>query len=103
MTPDNDVSIAEWSLEEIRRIAHRVLDGQPVEIYLFGSWARGDAKRTSDIDIAILPTGPINSRIIAALRRELEESTVPYRVDVVALHEVDPAFRDRVLKEGIRW
>lgn len=47
--------------------------------------------------------GPIDREIIATLRWELEESTVPYRVDVVNLDEVEPAFRERVLKERVRW
>lgn len=47
--------------------------------------------------------GPIDREIIATLRWELEESTVPYHVDVVNLDEVEPAFRERVLKEGVRW
>lgn len=103
MKRDVDGSVAEWSLAEVRRIARRTLAQQPAEIYLFGSWARGEATRTSDIDLAILPTGPIDPGVIAELRWELEESTIPYRVDVVNLDEVEPTFRQRVLKEGIRW
>lgn len=33
----------------------------------------------------------------------LEESHVPYRVDVVDLSTVDSAFCDRVLETGVIW
>src|SRR5690606_31347768 len=98
-----DEAIAKWALAEVRRIARETVSGHPVEIYLFGSWARGDASRTSDIDLAIVPKGPIPKELLATLRERLEESTVPYRVDVVNLDEVDGDFRSRVLQEAIRW
>lgn len=96
-------SIAQWSLQEIHRIARSILADQPVELYLFGSWARGDVKRASDIDIAVLATGPVDPTVLAELRSALEESDVPYRVDVVDLRTTSDEFRRRVLQEGIRW
>lgn len=90
-------------LAETRRIAISILSGHPADLYLFGSWARGDAKRTSDIDLAIVPKGPIPPDVIVRLRSALVESHVPYRVDVVDLSSVAQGFRERVLEEGIRW
>lgn len=96
-------SIEEWSLQEIQRIAGRILAGQPVELYLFGSWARGDVRQASDIDIAVLPTGPLDPTVLVALRSALEDSNVPYRVDVVDLRTTSDEFRRRVVEEGVRW
>lgn len=98
-----DTSIAQWSLREIQRIVREILNDQPVELYLFGSWARGDVRQASDIDIAVLPTGPLDPAVLATLRSALEESNVPYRVDVVDLRRTSDDFRRRVLEEGIRW
>jgi uncharacterized protein len=72
-------------------------------VYLFGSWARGAQRATSDIDVAIESAEPLPRALLASLREALEESTIPNRVDVVDLAETDAAFRDRVHREGIRW
>lgn len=90
-------------VEEARAIVERALRGYPAEVYLFGSWARGDARRLSDIDVAVLPKGDIPWSVLSRLRDELDESTIPYPVEVVDLRETSDEFRARVLREGIRW
>lgn len=94
---------AQRALAEVRRIVLEVIGSENAAIYLFGSWARGDATRTSDIDIAIEPLADLPRGAFARLRECLEESHVPYRVDVVDLRRTDPEFRRRVLTEGISW
>lgn len=97
-----DEAVAQFSLNEIRRIASEVLDGLDAEVYLFGSWARGDARRTSDIDIAVLLPSASSEMAMTELRTRLHDSNVPYHVDVVDLRHVARSFRERVLREGIR-
>ena len=90
-------------LERVKGIVRRVLGHTPADVYLFGSWARGTQRPTSDIDVAIESAEPLPRALLASLREALEESTIPNRVDVVDLAETDTAFRDRVRREGIRW
>lgn len=92
----NDVEVA-------MRIAARELGAQPARLYLFGSRARGDAGRASDIDIAILPAAPLEPGTLARIREALEESTIPYEVEVIDLSSVDEPFRRKVLAEAIAW
>lgn len=91
------------AVREAMRIAARELGAQPARIYLFGSRARGDAARASDIDIAILPEAPLEPGTLERLRDALEESTIPYEVEVVDLSSVDESFRRKVLAEAIPW
>lgn len=91
------------ALEEVRRIVMDVIGGGKATVYLFGSWARGEATPLSDIDVAIEPYTSLPPGTLARLRERLEESHVPYRVDVVDLRRADPALRRRVLAEGIQW
>lgn len=91
------------ALEEVRRIVLDVVGGENVKIYLFGSWARGEATHLSDIDVAIEPHATLPRGTLARLRERLEESHVPYRVDVVDLTRTTPEFRRRVLAEGVLW
>ena len=94
---------AQKAFAEIHRIFAEVIASENATIYLFGSWARGDAMRTSDIDIAIEPRADLPRGALARLRECLEESHIPYHVDVVDLRKADPEFRRRVLTEGIPW
>jgi predicted nucleotidyltransferase len=61
------------------------------------------AARASDIDIAILPDAPLEPGTLARTRDALEESTLPYEVEVIDLSSVDETFRRKVLSEAIGW
>jgi predicted nucleotidyltransferase len=99
----NRMAIADQVLDEVRRIIREVLGEAKVTVYLFGSWARGDATSVSDIDLAIEPHDPLPPGTLARLRERLEDSRVPYRVEVVDLTEADPALRRRIVAEGVSW
>ena len=81
----------------------KFLGPQRPRLFLFGSRARGDARRTSDIDVAVLPEAPLIPGTLARLREALEESDIPYRVEITDLSTVSEAFRRKVLAEGIPW
>ena len=78
------------------------LQGTGTRLYLFGSWARGEGRRASDLDLALLSEKPLED-LMPLLREALEEARVVRRVDLVDLAEAEPAFRERVLREGILW
>jgi uncharacterized protein len=90
-------------LELACQIVLKGLAGYPVRIFLFGSRAIGQAARTSDIDIAVLPEGPLPDAVIADIREQLEESPIIYAVDLVDLSSADITLRECVLNEGIEW
>jgi len=74
-----------------------------LQVYLFGSWAKNKERHTSDIDIGILSKNTLPKEYFANLRSYLEESIIPYRVDIVDLSEVNPEFLKRVKEEGTLW
>ena len=91
-------------LAEVRRLVPDYLRPWRVRVWLFGSRARGDAVRGSDVDIAVLPEErelPVDW--LAGLREALEESHVPWRVDVVDLREADATLKKVVEREGVLW
>lgn len=90
-------------LDEVRRIVLDGLRNHQVRVYLFGSRARGQSGRSSDIDVAVLSAEPLPPGVLSTIRENLEESNVPYTVDLVDLTRADPAFRDRVIREGTLW
>ena len=95
--------IAVKSITQARSIVQDVTGTFDVTVHLFGSWARGEAASYSDIDIAVDSPHPLPRGVLSQLRERFEESTIPYRVEVVDLRRTDPAFRQRIIKEGVRW
>jgi len=95
--------VATKALDDVRHTVMGELGAEKSTVYLFGSWARGEATSLSDIDVAIDSRTPLPPGALARLRERLEESHVPYRVDVVDLSRTSPDFRRRVLTEGVLW
>ena len=97
------MNVTEESIREAQTIVRRVVGSLPVRVFLFGSRALETSRPTSDIDLALLPDGPIPTDLVARLRDEFEESAIPYAVDVIDLSLVDEGFRQKVLREGREW
>lgn len=72
-------------------------------IILFGSRATGKAWTGSDIDLALDNHGPVPLTTLSKLRETIEESLVPYTVDLVDISMVDAAMRSEITKKGIEW
>ena len=88
-------------VQQVRKIVLGELKGRRVRVYFFGSRAEGKATPGSDVDIGL--EGPEVRQVIFRVREVLEESTVPYKVDVVDLGVVNPEFRDFVRSTGVLW
>lgn len=88
---------------EAKKLILDFMQNEDAKIYLFGSRARNTAVRSSDIDIAIKYNGASNRRKIAALRDELEESNIPYMVDIVDMNEAASDLLAEIEREGIEW
>ena len=73
------------AIEELRRMVLAALGQHDAAVWLFGSCARGDARQHSDIDIAILPRDELPVGFFGQLQADIEESTIPYDVEVVDL------------------
>jgi len=97
------VDLREKILADLKSILAQTLANEDVNVYLFGSWARHAEKQSSDIDIAVEPNRPLSPSCWIDLKDKIEESTIPYRVDIVNLDEASKALIQNVKKEGIIW
>lgn len=95
--------LREQILQQLKSILNEQLTNEKARVFLFGSWARQEEKRSSDIDIAIESYSPISPSKWNKLIEQIEESTIPYKVDVVDLHDAKEALIQQVKKEGILW
>lgn len=91
----------EKRLKKLRRIIIPVLRRNDViKAGLFGSAARGEDKRKSDIDILIKFKGRKSLFDLASLEIELEKK-MGRRVDILTYNSVNPLLKDRIFKEEI--
>jgi uncharacterized protein len=73
------------------------------QIFLFGSRARKDNTPESDIDIAVDNKEKIDSFVMSQIKEEVEESTIPFTVDIVDLNNVSKDFKEQILKSRVLW
>lgn len=73
------------------------------QIFLFGSRAKGKTNSTSDIDIGILPKKTLDDTILWELQEIIDDSFVPYHVDLVDFSKVSKTFKEQALKKIILW
>jgi hypothetical protein len=73
------------------------------KIYLFGSRARQTNDPTADIDIVLDMHKPIDHYKLALIRDDIEESTIPFFVDVVDMQSISQEMKDQIGKEKIEW
>lgn len=58
-------------------------------------------KPYSDLDIALFGLTPADDRALAHLRADLEESTLPWRVDLSDACDLPPALRELARHHGV--
>jgi predicted nucleotidyltransferase len=90
-------------LETVRRIVLRRVDTERYAVFLFGSRAENDARSSSDIDVGVWGEEGLPRCVIAEIKEELEESIVPYHVDVVDFSNVSDEFKSVALIHIIPW
>lgn len=71
---------------------------------IFGSRARGDYRKASDIDIALFGdnlTSSINTKIYF----EIDDLYLPYKIDLINFNSISPdnTIRDNILREGVEF
>ncbi len=95
---------AKWK-QAILDVIFRHVPPERCLVFLFGSFARGEATGGSDIDIGLWCDPPLTPGIRARLSLALAED-VPFlrAVDLMDLREVrDPDFLEHILKEAKLW
>ncbi len=95
--PPIDVRPDLWAI--VRDILHRQVPGY--EVWAFGSRATGNAKRYSDLDLAVISETALPLAVQAALEEAFSESDLPWRVDVLDWATTSPAFRAIILRDKV--
>lgn len=93
MTRDEILRAVEQNRDHLRSLGVR-------ELSLFGSYARGDARPGSDVDFMVELDEKSFDRYMAV--KELLESLLASRVDLVLKSTIKSRLRDTILREAVR-
>ncbi len=84
-------------LETLRRLLAEIVP--ECEVRVFGSRYHWMAAKASDLDLALVGPGKLHWKTMARLTAALEESNLPFRVDVLDWYAISPEFQ-RVIEDG---
>jgi predicted nucleotidyltransferase len=93
----------ERAMRVVRQLITDKLRDIPSRVYLMGSCARGDNSRYSDIDIAIETLQSAPKTLISDIRDLLEQSDVPFLVDIFDFSQLEERYQKEIKKEGVLW
>lgn len=85
--------------KEIKDIIFLFLDKKKYQVFIFGSRALKKAEKFSDYDIGIWGEKPVSDDVLAMIKETLEESDLPYVVDIVDFSLVSPEFKKVALSK----
>ncbi|MCL2665965.1 MAG: nucleotidyltransferase domain-containing protein [Defluviitaleaceae bacterium] len=91
------------TIDEIKSYVTPVAKKYPIEkVILYGSYARGDASETSDVDLVVESGGKMKNSKIFSLGGELL-MVLPVRVDVYDILEIKnpSAMYENIQKDGV--
>ncbi len=89
--------------EKIKETIFKYFPPEEYEVFLFGSRAAGNNRKWSDYDIGILGKGKIPYQILTKAENELEDSDIPYRVDIIDFTQVSDKFKSIALTSKKPW
>jgi predicted nucleotidyltransferase len=87
--------------EDLKEFLKEFFKGCKVEVYLFGSRAKGTHSEFSDFDLAFFSECDLEEKL-TLLEEILENSNFPYKVYLIDLRK-SPYMWEVVKKEGKRW
>lgn len=100
---NNDLNKSIYTIKEIKTIIKPILNKYGInEIYLFGSYARGEAKESSDIDI-YCNKGNVKTFIDQGLLEDELEKALNKKVDIVFDSSyIDDYFKMQMMEDMIK-
>jgi predicted nucleotidyltransferase len=70
------------------------------QVWAFGSRVRGNAKKYSDLDLAIDYNGnELPLSVMAQISYDFEESDLPFKIDIVDWNTMSSQFKQNIQKE----
>ncbi|MCL4377989.1 MAG: nucleotidyltransferase domain-containing protein [Actinobacteria bacterium] len=84
---------------EIKEIIFHHIDPEKYKIFIFGSRVSGKSGKYSDYDIGILGKHSLSLSTIGFIKEEMDESNIPFQVDIVDFTTVSSNFKKIALSK----
>ena len=100
---NSDMNNSVYTLKEIKKIIKPILNKYGItEVYLFGSYARGEARNSSDIDI-YCDKGNVRTLIDQGLLEEELEFALNKKVDIIfTTSYINDYFKNQIMEDMIK-
>lgn len=96
------------SMSDKKTIYHQIadiifthLDPNTTEAVIFGSRVQNTNRPFSDVDICLKSNQSISLSIVSLIREELENSNIPYKIDIVDYRLLSDEFKQVALEKVI--
>jgi hypothetical protein len=90
-------------LKMLKQIILSIIDKEKVMVFLFGSRVSGRHSAGADADIGLLSDYKLSANLYHNLRNAIDESIIPWQVDIVDFNRVDASFKAEALKDIVIW
>jgi uncharacterized protein len=84
-----------------QEIVRSILSKYPYQFYAYGSRVKGTARKLSDLDLCYRERIP--DAVAFLIEEEFKESDLPFTVDLVALKDLKPSFRELIKEDLVRF
>ena len=87
----------------LKEIILSQVDLEKVMVFLFGSRVSTLYFSRADADIGLLSDNKLPSHLFHRIRNSIDESIIPWEVDLIDFTRVTPSFKEAALKEIVIW
>jgi len=103
--PVNQMSSAcdEKYLNMLKKIILSIVDTKKVMVFLFGSRLSRCHSSIADADIGLLADEKLPANLYHKIRNSIDESIIPWEVDIIDFTRADKTFKDETLKDIVIW
>ncbi|HJY64361.1 MAG TPA: hypothetical protein VJ455_09410 [Ignavibacteria bacterium] len=104
MTAQEEISLKyrkKW-LKMLKEVCLNYIDRDKYAVFLFGS-AVSDILRANDVDIGVLGRKELPQNIKSVIYNVVEESVIPFRIDIVDFHVAGKRFKKIALSSIKVW
>jgi predicted nucleotidyltransferase len=85
----------------VQKIIRKFIPAKQYQVFVFGSWAKQQNDQFSDLDIGVLGNERLHAVVKINLESALQESIVPFKVDIVDFFTVSASFKQEALQHSI--
>lgn len=99
----NAFGLSEENFSLLKKLVIDPLKNMNAKVYVFGSRARGDQRKFSDIDLLfeLPPTSGERDAEVYLIKSAIEESHFPYKVDLVEMKSLAASYKTKALAEMV--